>query len=281
MAEIRLVVTDLDGTFLSGWDSVPEENVRAVQECEAAGIPVRCITARGYHFAKRPLALGGFQGLCVTSNGNGVHDVETGQALFSRTIPKQTLVRLLDICARAHVHMGLNTAQKALFCKPLFDWRLWHDDEKEMQAWPEKDRHYTVMADTVEQMADWAGDATQVLWMQSRTEEELPGWLYRAIVCEGEFLLSSSHPGGLDVMPAGSGKREGLIWLANHMGIQRENIMAIGDLFNDIGMLQWAGLGVAMGNGDAKVKATADVVTGSNTEAGVAQAIDRYVLHKG
>jgi Cof subfamily protein (haloacid dehalogenase superfamily) len=66
--------------------------------------------------------------------------------------------------------------------------------------------------------------------------------------------------------------------LAQMLGIPREQVMAVGDALNDLTMLEFAGLGVAMANGDEAVKARADAVTASNEEDGVAQAIEQYAL---
>ncbi|GFH21814.1 uncharacterized protein HaLaN_19184, partial [Haematococcus lacustris] len=80
----------------------------------------------------------------------------------------------------------------------------------------------------------------------------------------------------LEVLPMGGSKGEGVQWLLDHMGVQAQHVMALGDGENDIEMLQLAGLGVAMGNASARVKSAAAVaLTASNDEDGVAEAIDK------
>jgi Cof subfamily protein (haloacid dehalogenase superfamily) len=74
-------------------------------------------------------------------------------------------------------------------------------------------------------------------------------------------------------------KGAALASLAELYGVAREEIMAIGDSFNDIEMIEYAGLGVAMGNARPEVLAIADVITGTNQEDGVAQVLERYVLN--
>ena len=117
--KIRMVATDLDGTFMDGFDSVHPDNIRALEACEAAGVPVCCITARAYHLAKRPLALGKFRGLCVTSNGSGIHDVQTGRARYQLTMPQQTLYDILKICRGENVHVGVTGAYYGVDCREL------------------------------------------------------------------------------------------------------------------------------------------------------------------
>ncbi|HWG05167.1 MAG TPA: HAD-IIB family hydrolase, partial [Beijerinckiaceae bacterium] len=81
----------------------------------------------------------------------------------------------------------------------------------------------------------------------------------------------------LDVTDPRANKAEALRFIAAHYGIPREEIVAIGDGLNDIGMLQWAAFGIAMGNGSDTVKAAADFVTVSNEEDGFAAAMDHIL----
>ena len=92
------------------------------------------------------------------------------------------------------------------------------------------------------------------------------------------FHTIRSQPILFEILPKCVNKATGLKALAEHLGIPREQIMAIGDENNDIEMIEYAGLGVAMGNAPDAIKALADVTTTSNEEDGVATAIKRYVL---
>ncbi|MEH7276163.1 HAD family hydrolase, partial [Neobacillus vireti] len=82
----------------------------------------------------------------------------------------------------------------------------------------------------------------------------------------------------LEISPAGVSKASSLIKLTQQLDIPMSQVAAIGDNYNDSLMLTAAGLGIAMDNAPKEVKEAADVVTGSNDEAGVAQAIRRYLL---
>ena len=82
----------------------------------------------------------------------------------------------------------------------------------------------------------------------------------------------------VEVNRVGVHKGRGLEWLAHHLSCTLANVIAIGDSENDLTMLQMAGLGVAMANSEPCIREAADVITGSNTENGVAQAIYRYIL---
>jgi hydroxymethylpyrimidine pyrophosphatase-like HAD family hydrolase len=92
------------------------------------------------------------------------------------------------------------------------------------------------------------------------------------------LLVSDSHL--LQVVHPEVDKWRGLAWIANQLNIDATRVMAVGDAPNDIGMLRWAGLGVAVENAWDQVRAVADVVVPSNDEDGVAFALRRYVLDR-
>jgi len=94
----------------------------------------------------------------------------------------------------------------------------------------------------------------------------------------GKVSIYRSEPFFLEILPPGVDKAKCLQSLALRLGIRREEVMACGDGFNDVGMIQYAGLGVAMANAQQVVKDKADFVTLSNEEDGVAAAVERFVL---
>lgn len=94
----------------------------------------------------------------------------------------------------------------------------------------------------------------------------------------GESLgIYRSEPYFIEIVPRGVDKGSSLAMLAEHMGMAREDVICCGDGFNDIPMLRWAGVGVAMGNAGQAVKDAADYVTGTNDEDGLLEVIRRFV----
>jgi hydroxymethylpyrimidine pyrophosphatase-like HAD family hydrolase len=94
-----------------------------------------------------------------------------------------------------------------------------------------------------------------------------------------EIGLFTSKPYFLEIMPRGVNKGSALAIVAERLGIGREAVMAVGDSMNDEAMIRWAGVGVAMRNGDERLKRVAGLVTASsNDEDGVADLIESYIL---
>ena len=93
-----------------------------------------------------------------------------------------------------------------------------------------------------------------------------------------EFEVVSSRFDNFEAMNKGVSKGNAVTILAEHYGIAREQIICIGDSENDLSMIKYAGLGVAMGNADQEVKAAAHYITDSNNCDGVARVIEKFVL---
>jgi len=94
---------------------------------------------------------------------------------------------------------------------------------------------------------------------------------------EGASLTQSGEM-NMEVIPADADKGSGLRMLSQRLGIRREEIMAVGDQLNDLPMLRYAGLGVAVANAPEMVRQAADAVTDRNDEDGVGKAIEKYCL---
>ena len=115
------------------------------------------------------------------------------------------------------------------------------------------------------------GDADKL----SKLEKELQTLFHN------EFNIYRSEPYFLEIMPPRIEKANGLKFITDCLGIQAKDILACGDSYNDISMLRYAGLGIAMANSDKEVKEVADYITLSNDKDGVAHAVKKFCLQIG
>jgi hydroxymethylpyrimidine pyrophosphatase-like HAD family hydrolase len=99
--------------------------------------------------------------------------------------------------------------------------------------------------------------------------------LAKHVGLEGDITYSTNN-GLVEIVPLGISKATGVEELARPLGIAAENVVAFGDMPNDVPMLDWAGLGVAMGNAHPDAVAAADEVTAPNTDDGVARVLERW-----
>ena len=124
-------------------------------------------------------------------------------------------------------------------------------------------------------------NSTQIIKMVVASDDGIGiNELRNKIQNESNFsVVSSMFPNSFEVMPCGTSKGNGVKVLADKYNIPPEEIICVGDSENDISMIQYAGLGIAMGNATEEVKMAADYITDTNENEGVAKAIERFILN--
>ena len=277
MQRIRLIATDLDGTFLRGAMEMDERNLAAVRRAREAGIIVRPCTGRFWGSAHYIAQEGGFfDDIMVTNNGAGVVRIRSGEALTEWNIPQEELKKVLEICEEKHANMKLYAQRYMAIAQQEIE-------EEELLSFqrnkdrPEGAQYQLHIYETKEALfEECKGDAQQVV-MRIHPEEysafreyfqrELPG-----------YEITSSFPWMMELMAPGVNKATGLKWVAEHYGIPQEQVMAIGNGKNDRCMIEYAGIGVAVGDSDPELLEAADVIVSNHQEAGFAEAVERYAL---
>ncbi|KIZ03474.1 hypothetical protein MNEG_4483 [Monoraphidium neglectum] len=264
--QIKLIASDVDGTLVNSKQQLTPGVEAAVQRAHAAGVPLIVATgkARGPWVPKVLPRLGPpmpgvfLQGLLIC-------DAE-GRTLYSRCLEEDVLLACIRLARGAGITLTAYT-----------------DDRIMADALDEQtERLLFYQEPTPEAVGNLEGivgkrDVQKVIFMapQEQIDQLRPEV---AAALEGRATLTTALKGMLEVLPLGASKGEGVRWLLDHMGRDARHLMALGDGENDIEMLQLAALGVAMGNAGPGLRAVADVITGTNDEDGVAQAIEQHVL---
>lgn len=268
---IRLISIDMDGTLLdSKWD-IPEENVAALREAADKGLAVCINTGRMAQEAQSYARKYGFP--CVASglNGGKILD-EQGNVLHRAFLLPEEAMRLCELLLPS-----------GLYAIAYFD-----DFMVKIDAVPPLHRAYPI--EKREGIKRYEGEAAlleaakagmaKMVVMGEAADERLAALATQVRRELPQLTLTRSAQNNIEIGPAGTGKGEALRLMCEYKGVPLLQAMAIGDEQNDLPMLRLAGVGVAMGNAGAEVKAASDVVTRTNDEAGVAHAIRRYALGK-
>lgn len=279
MRQIKLVALDLDGTLFNHKSQITPKTVTAIQKALHAGVHVVISTGRPAvgipmeEIQKTDIRY------AITTNGSGIYQLNPRECIYENSMDKEIVLPIIDFLMTKDIHMDAfihGGAYSPTKCREVA-YKL---------DMPEALRHYIV--DTRIRKDDLAGFIREEnLTVQKMTLNFYP--LLDGTLKDREevkaFLLANPNiqcvSGGynnLEFTKAGVTKGLGLFALAKHLGISMEETMAIGDTENDISILEAAGLGVAMENATEEVKAVADIVTGSNENDGVAEAINQYVL---
>ncbi len=272
---IRLVATDIDGTLLRSDGTVSERNRRALHAASDAGLVIALVTGRPARWLDPMVEMTGHLGVAVGANGAVLYDLATEQVLALHTISPELMrevaadIRTEFPQVRYAVEFGLDFAAEQGY---THDWAVN----------PELDRAGNpIPAPRVGPLADITDQAAVKLLGKDRTADP-DSFLAAAAAIVGDraTLTHSSSFGLLEISAPGITKATGLAELAGRHGIGAHEIAAIGDMPNDIPMLEWAGRSYAVANAHSSVKAVADQVTISNDEDAVAVLIEGLLAER-
>ena len=285
---IKLLALDLDGTTLNSRGEVPKENRDAIRAAEERGVLVTIATGRRFRDA-RPVGLElELNAPLITHNGGLLKYAENEKTVACSLLESTTsreVVRLgRDYGGDALVSTDPNGHGALLYDRisenniPLKKYLRWAENlhggeagregvERVESLDDEIDRHEVVhisFSGTCDAMAAMVDDLTRDL----SDKVTILSTVYPAL----DFTL-------IDILPPATSKGHGLAKLAAIHGITPDQIMAMGDNFNDLEMLEYAGTPVVMRNADDKLLARAEFYTTlTNDESGVAAAIERFIL---
>ena len=261
---MRVVATDLDGTLLRRDRTVSHRTAAALDRVTAAGDRAVLVTGRPvrwlgvvYEQLTAPLPT-------ICANGAVVYDPLTDEVVRAAPLDPDLLLR---VCERLRAEVP-----EALFAVEIDHGRGMLHEAAYNRAWD--DDHDTVRP--VQTVADLC--AAPAVKLLVRAAERDPDAFAAAITAALGGLAEATHSsnsGLVEVSAAGVTKAAGLAWVCDRWGVSAEDVVAFGDMPNDVPMLTWAGRAVAVANAHPAVKAVADEFTTSNDEDGVATYLDR------
>lgn len=257
---LRLVATDLDGTLLHSDGTVTERTRRALTEVEKLGVTVVFVTGRPIRWMDDLWQHVGGHGLAVCSNGGIVYDVHEHEVRRARTIPVSTG---LEVAALLRSHVPGTT----------FAIERTDGFAKEPAFLPRMPPPPDLAQGPLEDILD-----DRAVKLLARHEELGPEHFWELVESRVGHLVTTtwSSVGALvEISAAGVTKASTLELVCEERGIASHEVLAFGDMPNDLPMLEWAGTSYAMANGHESVLALAEHVAPSNDEDGVAQVLER------
>jgi len=263
----RLLAIDLDGTLLTPPPQklITARTYVALRKAIERGIVIVIATGQTLSVLRTVCAGLPLSAPQIIENGAVIADIANGAILHEKLLPTEYILPTLEILRKFGLYRAYHTHGCVYVDTNTPRARSWY-------------RPPVLPAVEVEDVASLypqpcikvagIGEASSLREKRFELERHFAGQLY---VTQSSFdILEFLHPA--------VSKGNALKTIATDLGIVPEEIMAFGDNHNDIGMLQFAGFGVAMGNAHEEVKASADYVTLSNAEDGVAAVIERLIL---
>lgn len=277
MANIRLIATDLDGTFLTDAFTPHPKNVRAMRACQDAGMPVCVLTGRNWTEAKTLVMGAGFDRFCSINNGTAILDARTQQLRYRNRFHPSAVRDLIHWgCAQAGVNFCLTGT--------FFNHQLKNRGVKgyltglQPHLKPDMRTPFRTYDSSDELYEQSAADVQRLFVEYTYSDQTLRDRVYDQINAIVPADITSSGDDYMEIMPKGASKADALCVLADMYNVQLENIMAFGDSINDIPMLKAAGVGVAMANAHRELLDIADVTAPDNRAGGFASIIWNMVL---
>lgn len=265
----RLVASDVDGTLLDGHEEVSPRTRAAVGKLVAQGVPFVLVTGRPPRWVPPVVAQLGHAPLAVCANGAVLYDSATDTVLATHLLEVPLMREVADLVERALPGAGLAAERVG---------RSAHDEATPQFVSGARYVHAWLNADGLE-VDDHLVLAEPAVKLLVRHMDMTSGEMAAVLVpvLDGSVDLTYSTDKGLVELSApGITKASGLAEVARQLAIDARHVVAFGDMPNDVSMLGWAGLGVAMGNAHADAAAAADEVTAPHTEDGVALVLERW-----
>jgi len=262
----RLIATDLDGTLIGSDGTVSERTRRALRGAQDKGAEIVLVTARPPRYVDRLGLDAGLAATAVCANGAIVYDAGRRAIVEARELPLPVARKVADTLADALPGIGFAVETgRLVHCEPAFTKRFKADDGTER---------------TVPDLAALWRVAPIVKLLAWHRDRDVDAMLAVACAAVGG-AAEVTHSGGtglLEVSATGVTKAGTLAGLCAARGIAPEEVVAFGDMPNDLTILSWAGTAYAMGNAHPAVLAAVDRHTAGNDADGVAEVLERLYV---
>jgi Cof subfamily protein (haloacid dehalogenase superfamily) len=264
-----MIASDVDGTLLDDDEKITARTREAVHAAVDSGAQFVLATGRPPRWVQPVVDALGLAPMAVCANGAVIYDPSTDRIVSARTLSTDALGELAEIATRVIPGAGLavervgesahDAATPQFVSSPGYE-----------HAWLNPDNTEVSIEDLL------SAPAVKLLIRKAgANSSDMAVTLAKHVGLEGDITYSTNN-GLVEIVPLGISKATGVEELARPLGITAENVVAFGDMPNDVPMLDWAGLGVAMGNAHPDAIAAADEVTASNTDDGVARVLERW-----
>ncbi|MCL1950069.1 MAG: Cof-type HAD-IIB family hydrolase [Turicibacter sp.] len=263
----KIIVLDLDGTLMSSKNQILPETKKALIRAQERGIKVVLASGRptfGMVKAAKELRLDEFGGFTLSYNGGRIICAQSGDRIYDDSLTPEIAHELYDLAKEMNINIMAYEEEHIV----TVDDDQWIQKESFINDMPIKkveDFKTAVTFNTVKCLC--TGEPDYLEGVEKKFQERL-----------GERLsVMRSMPFFLEIMPQNINKAYSLQKLCDHLGIDKSEMIACGDGYNDLPMIEFAGLGVAMANAVAEVKERANYITKSNDENGILHVIEKFM----
>ncbi|AYO30074.1 HAD family phosphatase [Biomaibacter acetigenes] len=267
---IKLVTIDIDGTLIRDDLTVSKKTVEKIKKVMENNIMITLCTGRPHVAAKYFAEMLGIKGYQISQNGAYIKHNISQEVILHDTLPREIAENINTLC-RQYRRFSLSL---------LYEDICYYEKQDELAMYVNLNINLVKpirVNDINELIIEEQKAPTKILI--TGEPQDLDFFMNCLVdLYEGQVNILRSGAHFLDIISIKASKGRALKILSKQLRINREEIMAIGDNFNDIDMIEFAGIGVAMGNAPEEVKNVADFVAASNNDDGVANALEKFLL---
>lgn len=265
----ELVATDMDGTFITYGAKIPDRNRKAAEICDKNGVHFVIASGRSYKSLGDFIGVEGENGYIIAHNGARIATAGAKKELMRRSLSMDDARFLLDLGDRLSVCACVWADEMLYISRKTRNGELYAEASlSETFYFDAKDPFF---------LKTTVGDRSNIDKIYWTAFDDGRGWESGEIakLIPDSVVCFTSGGGCMEFVDKDVSKGSALKKLCELIGVDVAKTVAFGDSENDISLLKAAGLGVAVANADERVKAVAGLVTGTNNDCGVADAIDR------
>ncbi|MDV4150319.1 Cof-type HAD-IIB family hydrolase [Clostridium sp. AL.422] len=278
--DIKLICIDMDGTLLTNDHEVTDRNKVALRKAKELGVNIAITTGRLFSSAKYYSDLIGIDTAVIASNGAYIKTNFNNDTVYETPLPRDIVLDIYNIVKKHGLSANFNSWDTLIRENEIPDTHAYNIMNKDLPD--EKKVKFLIdtknFADTLK---NFKGNILKSIVIDEKPNKENL-WAAKNELKEtyGDTLhVVSSGRDNFEVILGTTSKGIAVSHLAKTLDIKPNEVMCIGDSENDLSMINYAGIGVAMGNGLELVKDQADYVTDTNNNSGVAKAIEHFVLN--
>ena len=265
----KIIALDMDGTLLTSEKKISERTKNALKKAEEKGVKVVLASGRPLEGISRyleELDLLKHDDYVLSYNGGVVRNTRTKECVYKSVLKGSDLKKIYKISKELNVNIHAFSVKDGLITPKI---SRYTEYEAEMNNIQIAIRDFNDIDDNDEIIKVMMIDEAEIL---DPAISKLPKELYE------EYNVFKSAPFFLEFTNKMVDKGLGLKELGAYLNIKQEEIIACGDAGNDVSMIKYAGLGVAMANATEDVLECADYITKSNDEDGIAEVVEKYIL---
>lgn len=268
----KLIVSDMDGTLLGSNHEISQGNKIAIKKAIDKGIKVIPASGRIYDAARKHFNFLDKNIPLIACNGAIIKETKTDKVIYKNSIEYEACLKVIDIFEKHDIYYQLYS-EDTLFCKNS-SLRDKERTKKRLKNFFTENIKLCFEDNLKDHIA--GNDILKIIAIEAEDREKIKKVKEEVSKING-IEVTSSWKNNIEVMNKGVSKGEALKNLLEYLDMDREHVIAFGDNYNDLPMIEYAEIGIAMENADDEIKKKADYITEKNDDDGVAKAIYKFL----